>query len=64
MDEKSPCQPYSATPQRGGTSTAWSRANSKVFLVLEGGLHTWKKEMTFGIPQLLLLSFVAYMGDI
>lgn len=43
---------------------AWSRASSKVFLVLEGGSHTWKKEMALGIPQLLLLSFVAYVGGI
>lgn len=34
--------------QRGGASTAWSHA-CMVFLVLEGGVHTWKKEVTFDL---------------
>lgn len=38
---------------------AWSHA-CKVFLVLEGEVHTWKKEVTLVTPQ-LLLSSVAYM---
>lgn len=38
---------------------AWSHA-CKVFLVLEGEVHTWKKEVTLVTPR-LLLSSVAYM---
>lgn len=37
---------------------AWSHT-CKVFLVLEGEVHTWKEEVTFGVPR-LLLSFAAY----